>query len=101
MDNTLRSLEAWVQYLSENEIPVMRQTVRAMAAGRENIDKINGREISAFVLNDPMMTLRVLAYIRPFHGKRVLQEITTVAHATMMLGVEPFFRHFEKMTEIE
>jgi HD-like signal output (HDOD) protein len=101
MNDTLRSLDSWVQYLSENEIPVMRQTVRGIAAGRENIDKINGRDISTIVLSDPMMTLRVLAYIRPFHGKRVLQEITTVDHAIMMLGVDPFFRHFEQMTELE
>ncbi|MBV8665703.1 MAG: HDOD domain-containing protein [Burkholderiaceae bacterium] len=101
MSNTMRSLDSWVQYLSENEIPVLRQTVRSMAAARANIDMVNGREISSLVLNDPMMTLRVFAYIRPFHGKRVLQEITTVAHATMMLGVEPFFRHFEHLTEIE
>lgn len=101
MENTPSSIESWVQLLSENEIPVMRQTARSVDAAREKIDLINGREITAFVLNDPMMTLRVLAYIRPFHGSRLLKEITTVGHATMMLGVEPFFKHFDKLLAIE
>jgi HD-like signal output (HDOD) protein len=101
MENTTRSIDSWVQFLSENEIPVLRQTVRNLAAARDNIEKVNGREISTIVLNDPLMTLQMLAYIRTFHGSRVLKEITTVAHATMMLGVEPFFRHFEKLPVVE
>jgi HD-like signal output (HDOD) protein len=101
MENTRQSIECWVQFLSANEIPVLRQTVRSIAVARENIDKLNGREISAIVLNDPLMTLQELAYIRPFHGSRVLHEITTVGHATMMLGIEPFFKHFENLPVIE
>ena len=34
----------------------MRQTVRSIAAARDNIDNINAREISVFVLHDPLMT---------------------------------------------
>lgn len=101
MEDIPHSVESWVQFLNESEIPVLRQTVRSIAAARDNIDKINGRDISAIVLNDPLMTLRVLAYIRPFHGSRVLKEITTVAHATMMLGIEPFFQHFATLSVIE
>ena len=48
-----------------------------------------------------MMTVRVLAFIRPYHGKHHLKEITAVEHAVMMLGVEPFFRHFEQLGVIE
>lgn len=101
METIKRDIDAWVQFLSETEIPVMRQTVRSINAARDNIDNINARDISAFVVHDPLMTLRVLEYIRPFHGNRVLQEITTVGHAILMLGVNPFFKHFEKMTVIE
>jgi len=101
MDNLPIGVEAWVRYLSENEIPVMRQTARSLDAARARIDVINGREISTIILNDPLLTLRVLAYIRPFHGSRSLKEITTVGHAIMMLGVEPFFKHFDHLLEVE
>ena len=79
MESNRRDIDSWVQFLSETEIPVMRQTVRSIAAARDNIDNINAREISVIVLHDPLMTLRVLEYIRPFHGTRVLQEITRSA----------------------
>lgn len=101
MEAIKRDIDSWVKFLSEIEIPVMRQTVRSIAAAHENIDKVNAREVSALVLHDPLMTLRVLEYIRPFHGTRVLQEITTVGHAILMLGVNPFFKRFENLAAIE
>lgn len=101
MENLQRGIDSWVQFLSEREIPVLRQTARSIGEARQRIDDINGREISAIVLRDPMMTVRVLAFIRPYHGKHHLKEITAVEHAVMMLGVEPFFKHFEQLGVIE
>ena len=96
-----RDIEGWVKFLTDIEIPVLRQTVRNMNAAYDKIDMINAREISAFILHDPLMTLRVLEYIRPFHGTRHLQEITTVGHAILMLGINPFFKHFDVLGVIE
>ena len=47
------------------------------------------------------MAVRVLAYIQPFTGKHLRSEITTIANAVMMLGIEPFFRKFEAPNTIE
>ncbi|HEY8024036.1 MAG TPA: HDOD domain-containing protein [Burkholderiaceae bacterium] len=94
-------VQEWVKVLGEHDVPVLRQTFRSMVQAHEKIDWINAREISTFVLLDPLMTLRVLAYIRPFHGTRQLQEITTVGNAIIMLGINPFFRHFEKLAVME
>jgi len=101
MDSSKRSIGSWVQYLSSRKIPVMRQTARSLAEARTRIDTVNGREVSNIVMRDPMMAVRVLAYIRPYHGKRQMKEVSTVEHAVMMLGVEPFFRHFENLETIE
>jgi HD-like signal output (HDOD) protein len=101
MENTKQNIEYWVQFLSENKIPVMQQTVRSINSARDNIDKINSRELSTIILHDPLMTLQVLEYIRPIHGSRMLQEITTVGNATMMMGIEPFLKHFEELSTIE
>lgn len=101
MENSVRNIEAWVQFLSEKEIPVMRQTLRGMAEARGRVAEVNGREISTMVLRDPLMTLRVLRFTLRHHSKRQLQEITTVEHAVMMLGVEPFFHHFAQLDVIE
>ena len=39
----LPDLENWVLYFSNNELPILRQTERKLAAARLNIDRIGGR----------------------------------------------------------
>ncbi len=101
MENPPRDIESWVKRLDDEKIPVLRHTNRSIADAKENIDRISGREISAIVLHDPLMTVRVLAYILPYRGKRLQTDITTVEHAAMMLGIEPFFEHFKDLPSIE
>ena len=101
MEEEKTKVQAWVELLGKQEIPILRQTFRSMVQAHEKIDWINAREISNFVLQDPLMTLRVLAYIQPHRGSRQLQEITTVGNAIIMLGINPFFRHFDKLAVVE
>ncbi len=102
MDEVQESkVAAWVKVLGAEEVPVLRQTFRSMVDAHQRIDWINAREITQFVLHDPMMTLRVLSYLHESVGKRQMQEITTVGNAIVMLGINPFFRHFEKLAVIE
>ena len=101
INQPLPDLDAWVHYLSHVELPILRQTARRLEDARQNIDRINGRDLADIVLQDPLMTIRVLAYIQPFRGKHLRSDITTIAHAIMMLGIEPFFARFSTLTTIE
>lgn len=101
METPPRDIDSWVKRLDDEKIPVLRHTTRGIAEARENMDRISGREISAIVLHDPLMTVRVLAYILPYRGKRLQADITTVEHAAMMLGIEPFFERFKDLPSIE
>lgn len=101
MEDAPQGIESWLAFLSEKEIPVLRQTARGLAEACERIDSITGRGIAAIVLHDPLMTVRVLRFTVRHHAKRQLKEISTVEHAVMMLGIEPFFRHFEKFDIVE
>ena len=101
LDQPLHDLEAWVRFFSNAEIPILRKTARRLEEARQNSDSVNGRDIAAIVLQDPLMAVRVLAYIQPFRGKHLRSDITTIANAVMMLGIEPFFTHFEAPTTIE
>jgi HD-like signal output (HDOD) protein len=47
------------------------------------------------------MTLRVLAYIQANRGTRQTTDITTIERAIMMIGIEPFFRNFQDLPQIE
>lgn len=101
MTTPLSGIETWTEFLGKREIPVLRRTAQALADARERADSINVREIADIVLQDPLMTARVLRFSAQHRGRRQLQDISTVEHAVMMLGVEPFFRHFAQFDVIE
>lgn len=101
LTHPLQDLETWVLFFSGAELPVLRHTVRQLDELRANIDRVNGREISRVVLQDPLMTVKVLAYIQPFAGKTLRTDITTIGSAVMMIGIEPFFEKFKDLVTIE
>jgi HD-like signal output (HDOD) protein len=94
-------LETWVAYFSQAQLPVLRHTVHELDQLRANAERVNGRVLSSIVLQDPMMTLRVLAYIENHRRKSQTSDITTIERALMMIGVEPFFRDFHDLPLIE
>ncbi|MFT3960204.1 HDOD domain-containing protein [Propionivibrio sp.] len=101
VDQPFEAMDAWIEYFGTVDMPILRQTARRLEEARQSIDRVNGREIAAIVLQDPLLAIKVLAYIQRFQGKRLHSDITTIANAVMMLGVEPFFAHFEAPTTIE
>lgn len=101
LEHPLQDIETWVIFFSNTELPILRQTARRLEEAQQNIDKVNGRDIAHIVLQDPLMAIRVLAYIQPFSGKHLRSDITTIANAVMMLGIEPFFNKFKSPVTIE
>lgn len=95
------TIDEWTAFLSERDIPVLKHTARALTAARPRADRIHVRELTSIVLDDPLMTARVLRFSARNRGRRQLQDISTVEHAVMMLGVEPFFHHFSRFEIIE
>lgn len=91
----------WISALSAVEIPVLQRSIDQLERMRENESRIVARDISRVLLHDPMFTLRVLRFLQRRRGGRLSTEITTVEHALMMLGVSPFFTHFNGLPSIE
>jgi HD-like signal output (HDOD) protein len=101
IDQPLKTKEAWIEYFSAVDMPILRQTARRLEEIRQEIDRVNGRDVAAIVLQDPLLAVKVLAYIQRFQGKYLQSDITTIANAIMMLGIEPFFAQFKSLTTIE
>lgn len=97
----LPDLASWVKYLSHADIPVLRRTSRELARLREDEDNVTGRRLAGVILHDPLMTLRVLAYIEAHRRKTQNADITTIDHAVMMIGITPFFAKFKVMPVVE
>lgn len=101
IEQALASVEDWVAYFGAQELPVLRHTRRQLEEARERMAQVSGKLIARIVLQDPLMAVRVLSYIQPLTGRRLHNDIATIAGAIMMLGIEPFFRRFENLPTIE
>lgn len=101
LEHPLQDLEAWILFFSGAELPILRQTARRLEEARQHADRVGGRDIASIVLHDPLMAVRVLAYIQPFSSRHLHSDITTIGSAVMMLGIEPFFKKFENPITIE
>lgn len=97
----LPDLESWVSFFSEAQLPVLRHTVHELDQLRENAENVNGRILAGIILRDPLMALRVLAYIESNRRKSQTTDITTIERALMMIGITPFFRDFDQLPLVE
>lgn len=101
IDQPFPDLAAWVAYFRDANLPVLRHTAQEIERMRADAENVNGRLLSGMILRDPMMTLRVLAYIEANRRARQTTDITTIERAIMMIGVTPFFRDFSDLPHIE
>ena len=96
-----QDLAGWLAFVSRTELPILRQTARRLDQARQQIDQVSGRDITNIVLQDPLLAIRVLAYIQDVGHGHLHSDITNIASAVMMLGVDPFFRMFEQALTLE
>lgn len=101
LQRPLPDLAAWVNYLSQADIPVLKRTARELARLREDEENVSGRQVAGVILHDPLMTLRVLAHIEATRRRSQTADITTIDRAVMMIGVTPFFEKFEALPLVE
>ncbi len=101
IEKALPDNEAWISVFSEAELPVLRHSVNALENLREDADSANGRKLASVILHDPLLTLRVLAYIEAHRRQRQTTDITTIDRAIMMIGITPFFRDFQDLPVAE
>lgn len=94
-------LQGWVEFYRQADLPVLRHTANKIEELRQNADNVNGRVLSGVILHDPLMTLRVLAFIEAHRGKRQKTDITTIERALMMIGIGPFFETFQNLPLVE
>lgn len=101
IDHPLSTTAAWVAFFAQVDFPVLRHSVTGLEHLRKNSDNTNIHEISGVILHDPLLTLRVLAYIESHRRQRQTTDITTIDRAIMMIGMTPFFRDFQHLSIAE
>jgi len=87
--------------LVESGVPVLRATAADLAKLERDPERVSGAALATVILRDPPMTLRVLRFLQSHRTRSQTQDITTIAHAIMMLGHARFFREFQALPVIE
>jgi HD-like signal output (HDOD) protein len=86
-----KSIESWVNFFSQVEIPLLKQTARDLAQLRENPDKLSARAVAQVIAVDPMLTAKVLRYLQQHKHRSQTSEVVQVEQALIMMGVDAFF----------
>ena len=97
----LANVAAWTSHFRRAEIPVLRETVEALDALRANEERTDANSIGEMIGGDPLMTLKVLAYVSDHRGRSVVTGAETVIAALVMMGIPPFFRAFAAPSSVE
>lgn len=101
LERPLPDLDAWVAWFRRAEIPVLADTADALEAMRANEDDVDANLIGEMVAHDPLMTVKILAYIAGHRPERRVTDLETVTAAIVMLGISPFFGAFGAQPVIE
>jgi len=85
-------LPSWVDFLCKTEIPVLKQTAREILQLQQDEDALSARGLSAIIIQDPMMTFRLLRYAQTHQHKTQSRDLVTVEQALLMMGMTTFFK---------
>lgn len=99
--STARTPEYWVDAFGATELPVLERTLVELGRIREDPDRVSTQHVSDVVMHDPFMTFKVLRYIQQQRHKSQRVDVTTIAHALMMLGMNPFLAHFADQSTLQ
>lgn len=94
------TLAEWRRFFARADIPVLGDSVAVLAELRAN-DQVSAREIAGAVLDDPLLTTRLLAHLARHRSRRQITDITTIEGTIMMLGLTRFFSAFDSLPTVE
>jgi HD-like signal output (HDOD) protein len=94
LSQALPDLASWTALFRDAEIPVLAETAESLELLRANEDAVDANSLGELIAQDPLMTLKVLAYAAAHRSTRLLTDAETVTAALVLMGITPFFREF-------
>lgn len=101
LTSALPDLARWTAYFRDAEIPVLAETADALEFMRGNEDEVDANMLGEMIAADPLMTLKVLAYVANNRSSRRITDAETVTAALVMMGITPFFTAFGPQPTVE
>jgi len=87
MQQGAKDLQGWVAYLSNADIPILKQTLRDLHAMHETGDNASALGVSQIIARDPLMTALLLRYLQSHKRRSQTNEVMEVEQALLMLGI--------------
>ncbi|MBW8329265.1 MAG: HDOD domain-containing protein [Thiobacillus sp.] len=87
-----KSMAAWLAFLRQADIPVLKHTTRELERLRADETLLNARSIAHVVTDDPLMTVKLLRYMQTHKHRNQTYELVDVKGALLMMGLDTFFR---------
>lgn len=101
MQQGAKDLQGWVAFLSNTEIPILRQTARDLKILNEKGDIASPHAIASIIARDPLMTALLLRYLQLHKRRSQTNEVLEIEQALLMLGIEPFFNKVVSKISVE
>ena len=87
MQRSPKSLNDWINYLAEEEFPVLSETMNRIGNLDDNVNDFPS-ELASIILQDPNMTARVLKMANSAYYNIGSHTICTVSRAVLFLGYD-------------
>lgn len=87
-----KSLAAWLVFLRQADIPVLKRTTRELERLRADESLLDARSVAHVVTDDPLMTVKLLRYMQTHKHRNQTYELVDVKEALLMMGLDTFFR---------
>jgi HD-like signal output (HDOD) protein len=101
LTRALPDLNWWTSYFRGEDIPILAETAEALELLRLNEDATDANMLGEMIAADPLMTLKVLAYVANNRPARLITDAETVTSALVLMGITPFFRAFGPQPTVE
>ncbi|MHB1401068.1 MAG: HDOD domain-containing protein [Thiobacillus sp.] len=92
-----KSLAAWLAFLGQADIPVLKRTARELERLCADEALLNARGIANVVTDDPLMTIKLLRYMQTHKHRNQKYELVDVKETLLMMGLDAFFREVPAM----
>jgi len=96
-----RDAAGWVSLWRNAEIPVLEATAQQLEVLRAREDDVDARLLAEVVSADPLMCLKLLAYVSTHRSSSRITDTETATAALVMMGIGPFFRQFGPQPSVE
>lgn len=87
-----KSLAAWLVFLRQADIPVLKRTTRELERLRADESLLDARSVAHVVTDDPLMTVKLLRYMQTHKHRNQTYELVDVKETLLMMGLDTFFR---------